>query len=243
MLVERQRFAQGGAEPALLLSGIDAGFNRGLVPDRSHAGGGYRRPGGAGRLRQAAAIGEFFRQQFGRGQRALPGDRHVGADARIPERCDGLLDRHGGSAVRPGVGRPGGFGAVCGAVRRGAFLRRRSRKRRRVGVELAPVQRADVDVLHDVGVVDVGGGRGFFFRRSHIRIVINCRRLRRCRQHRSQTEAGHQHWQPCPAKSLYGSHCPPAFQVPPRMRSFWCEIMAEANSSHSRHCERKRSNP
>ena len=48
--------------PSLLCScaGIDAGFDRGLVPDRADAGRGDRRPGGAGGLRQAAAIGESF---------------------------------------------------------------------------------------------------------------------------------------------------------------------------------------
>src|SRR5882724_2970879 len=37
LLAERHRFAQGGAELALLLAGIDPGFHRRLVPDRADA--------------------------------------------------------------------------------------------------------------------------------------------------------------------------------------------------------------
>src|SRR5258708_21754198 len=121
LLVERQRFAQGGAELALVLAGIEAGFHRGLVPDRADAGCGDRRPGGAGRLRHAAAIRQFFRQHFRGRQRALPGDRHVGADPRVQERRDRLLDRDGRRAVRLGVRRPRRLGA--GVLRRVAPLR------------------------------------------------------------------------------------------------------------------------
>src|SRR6266576_3056857 len=52
MLVQRKRLADGGAELALLLRGIDAGFDRGLVPDRADAGGGNRRPCRPGGLRR-----------------------------------------------------------------------------------------------------------------------------------------------------------------------------------------------
>src|SRR5438552_4924330 len=41
---ERHRLADGGAELALLLGGIDAGFDCGLVPDRPGTGGGDCRP-------------------------------------------------------------------------------------------------------------------------------------------------------------------------------------------------------
>src|SRR5713101_3752210 len=56
LLAQGQRLAQGGAELALLLRGIDAGFDRRLVPDRADAGGGDRCPCGPRGLRQAAAV-------------------------------------------------------------------------------------------------------------------------------------------------------------------------------------------
>src|SRR5882757_214688 len=61
LLAQRQRLAQGGAELALFLRGIDPGFDCRLVPDRADAGGGDRRPCRAGRLRLAAAVRQSFR--------------------------------------------------------------------------------------------------------------------------------------------------------------------------------------
>src|SRR5665647_207800 len=95
LIAERQQLAQGRAELAVFLAGVDAGFDRGLVPDRSDARGGHRGPCGPGGLRRIAAIGGFFRQQL-RHRRRLRRDRHVGADSACPERRERLLHRDAG---------------------------------------------------------------------------------------------------------------------------------------------------
>jgi len=62
-------------------------------------------------------------------------------------------------------------------------------------------------------------------------IVLGGRRLRGRGQRKRHAEAGHQRQQPRPAIYCRGSHCPPAFQVAPNMRSLWCKIMASRPSA------------
>src|SRR5581483_4295635 len=91
-LAELERLAQGRAQLALVLRGVDPCFDCRLVPDRANASRADRGPRRAGGLRLVAAIAGLLGQQF-RKRCRLPHHSHVGAHLRIEERRDRLLDR------------------------------------------------------------------------------------------------------------------------------------------------------
>ena len=158
LVAERQRLAQGGAELALLLGGIDAGFDRGLVPDRADAGGGDRRPGGAGGLRRVAAIGELFptaaptsswaaRATVMSAPIRVSQNGESGCFTETPAEPFGLFfDDHDMSPLA----------AACGEPR---LRERTGGQRGGVDVELAPVQLQALDVGVDSALGRSGGFR------------------------------------------------------------------------------------